>query len=185
MSRKTSGPRAKRVGERFRHFVKVNWPLFRIYLLFGLVLLAVFTVLMLPSVYWKVIMPLNEFLAWSSAELLSLMGTEGISSSGIAVSSPQFGINIAEGCNGIYALAIVIAGILAFPARWPAKAVGLVLGIIFIMFLNYVRIIALWYAGIYSSFLFETMHLYVWEFIIIVLGAGYWYFWYERFVKTR
>jgi len=165
--------------------MKANWPLFKIYLLFGFVLLIVFSVIMLPSVYWKVIMPLNEFLAWSCAKLLGLMGTEGVSSSGTSVSSPTFGVNIAEGCNGIYALSIVIAGIVAFPARWLPKLIGLLLGIIFIMFLNYVRIIVLWYAGIYSSFLFDTMHLYVWEFLIIVLGAGYWYFWYEKFVKTR
>ena len=112
------------------------------------------------------------------------MGSEGISCSGASVTSPRFGIDIAEGCNGIYALSIVIAGIVAFPARWVPKLIGLALGIVFIMFLNYVRIIALWYAGIYSSFLFDAMHLYVWEFIIIVLGAGYWYFWYEKFVKT-
>jgi exosortase H (IPTLxxWG-CTERM-specific) len=184
MKKKKSQPKPQTLAGRFRRVMKANWPLLKIYLLFGLALLVVFTIIMLPTVYHQVIMPLNEFLALSSAWLLSLMGNEGVISSGTSVSSPRFGISIAEGCNGIYALAIVIAGIVAFPARWLPKLIGLALGIVFIMFLNYIRIIALWYAGLYSSFLFDTMHLYVWEFIIIVLGAGYWYFWYEKFVKT-
>jgi len=172
-------------GISFQKLVKSNWPLFKIYLLFGVTLAALFIVTMQKPVYFKIILPFNEFLAYSSACLLRLFGSEGVVTWGTSISNPEFNVNIAEGCNGIYALAIVIAGIVAFPARWRHKWLGLILAIAFIMFLNYVRILTLWYVGIYSVFLFDTMHLYVWEFIIIALGAWFWYYWYETFVKTR
>ncbi len=78
-----------------------------------------------------------------------------------------------------------MAGIIAFPAPWRPKLTGLSLAVILVMVLNYVRIITLWYAGKAGSFIFDTMHLYVWEFVIIALGGGFWYFWYEKFVKKR
>ncbi|HUV29858.1 MAG TPA: exosortase H [Acidobacteriota bacterium] len=184
MAKRKRRPKPRPSPGRLRHIIKANWPLFRIYLWFGLTLVVIFSILMIPAVYFKVIMPLNEFLAWSSAAFLRLMGDNGVVSGGTSVHSPEFGVNIAEGCNGIYALAIVLAGIIAFPARWRPKLIGLTLAVILIMFLNYVRILTLWYAGTSSAFLFDTMHLYVWEFVIIALGAAFWYLWYEKFVKT-
>jgi exosortase H (IPTLxxWG-CTERM-specific) len=168
-----------------RRLLKANWPLFRIYLFFGVTLLAIFTIIMVKPVYEHVVVPLNGFLAESSAAVIRLFGNTDIICDETSISVPGFGINIAEGCNGIYALAIVIAGIVAFPARWKPKSIGLILAIILIMVLNYIRILTLWYAGLAGSFLFDTMHLYVWDFIIIALGAAFWYFWYEKFVKKR
>ncbi len=172
-------------GESFRRTVKANWPLFKIYLLFGVTLLVLFTIIIIPPVYERAVEPLNDFLAWSSAKAISLLGGANVTSNGDNISGRGFGISIAEGCNGVYALSIILAGIIAFPVRWRQKLIGLILATAFIMFLNYVRILTLWFAGLYSSFLFDAMHLYVWEFIIIALGAGLWYYWYEKFAKKH
>ncbi|MCP4569727.1 MAG: exosortase H [FCB group bacterium] len=161
-----------------------RWPLIKVYLLFILTILVLFTLIMVKPVYFKVVVPFNNFLAWSSGAVLGLLGTDNISVSGTQVVAPGMGLNIAEGCNGIYALSIIIAGVMAFPARIKQKLIGLALAIAVIMILNYIRILTLWYFGIYSDFLFNTMHLYVWEFVIIALGAGVWYYWYDKFVKT-
>lgn len=158
--------------------------LIRIYLVFGLTLLVIFTITITRPVYFHVVVPYNEFLAWSTAGMLQLLGSNGVVAQGTGVSSPDFGFSVAEGCNGIYALAIVLAGIIAFPARWKPKLVGLVMATVFVMVLNYIRLLTLWYAGNSLAWLFDTIHLYVWEFVIIALGAGFWYFWYEKFVKA-
>lgn len=139
---------------------------------------------MIKPVYVEVVVPFNNILASSSGWLIECMGEENIKVDKTLVIGSRFRINIAEGCNGIYALSVVIAGIVAFPARFKPKLIGLILALALVMGLNYVRIITLWYAGIYSTFVFDTMHLYVWEFVIIALGAVFWYFWYEKFVKT-
>jgi len=165
--------------------IRTNWPLIRIYLIFGAVLLGFFTVMMIKPFYFGIIIPFNNFLAWSSTQVLHLFGGSDIINTGSTISKTGFAIDIAEGCNGIYALAIVVAGIIAFPASLRPKLTGLSLAVIVIMALNYIRIITLWYAGEAGSFIFDTMHLYVWEFIIITLGGAFWYFWYEKFVKKR
>ena len=193
MSKKrTRQKRTRRSTHRRRSFtestlaiLRSNWPLMKVYLLFGAVLLVLFTIIIIPPIYDRVVEPLNVFLASSSAEVISLLGNENVVSEGKSVSTAGFAINIAEGCNGIYALSIILAGILAFPSGWRAKLLGVMIATVFIMFLNYVRILTLWYAGMSSSFLFDAMHLYVWEFIIIALGAGLWYFWYERYAQKH
>lgn len=158
--------------------------LIRVYLVFGLCLLVIFTITMIRPVYFGVVIPFNEFLAWSTAGMLRLLGSEGVVAQGTGVSSPGFGFTVAEGCNGIYALAIVLAGIIAFPSHWKPKLAGLIMATVFVMALNYLRLLTLWYAGNSFAWLFDTIHLYVWEFVIIALGAGFWYFWYEKFVKA-
>jgi exosortase H (IPTLxxWG-CTERM-specific) len=157
----------------------------KVYLLFGAVLLVLFTIIIIPPIYDRVVEPLNSFLASSSATAITFLGSDNVVSEGKSVTTAGFAINIAEGCNGIYALSIILAGILAFPSGWRAKLMGVMIATVFIMFLNYVRILTLWYAGLSSSFLFDAMHLYVWEFIIIALGAGLWYFWYERYAQKH
>ena len=164
--------------------LRSRWPLIKAYIFFVLTILVLFTLIMVKPVYFHVVMPFNDFLAWSSGVVLGILGTENISVSGTQITGTGMALNIAEGCNGIYALSIVIAGVMAFPARIKQKLIGLGLAVAVIMILNYVRILTLWYFGIYSDFLFNTMHQYVWEFVLIALGAGVWYYWYEKFVKT-
>ncbi len=161
-----------------------NRALLAAYLWFGATLLVLFTVLMLKSTYHGVVMPFNDFLAWSSAKVLTLIDGEAVVPSGSSVSNSRFGFSIAEGCNGIYALVIVIAGIMALPIRWLRRLIGLVLAIILIMGLNYVRLVTLWFFGQTSPLLFDTMHLYVWEFVIIALGAAFCYWWYEKSARS-
>jgi len=168
-----------------RKWMTHNRALLTAYLWFGATLLGLFTVLMLSSTYHGVVMPFNNFLAWSTAGVLTLLGGGPLTVNGTSVSGTTFGFSVAEGCNGIYALVIVIAGVMALPIRWSRKVVGLILAAVYIMALNYIRLLTLWYFGQTSPLLFDTMHLYVWEFIIIALGAAFCYWWYEKSARSR
>jgi exosortase H (IPTLxxWG-CTERM-specific) len=79
-----------------------------------------------------------------------------------------FGIEIAPGCNGLEAVAILIAMMLAFPATWKQRAIGLVAGFFAIQILNVVRIISLLYLGIWNKVWFDWFHLYLWQALIIL-----------------
>ena len=57
--------------------LRVNWPLLKIYLIFGAVLLVMFAIIMIKSVYTGVVMPFNEFLAWSSVHGLAMLLIDG------------------------------------------------------------------------------------------------------------
>lgn len=162
-----------------------HWGLLKIYLLFGLSISLIFIFLTLPPVLNHLIIPLNEFLAWSSATFLEIFSESQITHINTIISSPIFSVNIAEGCNGIYVISIFIAGIIALPSNWKKKSIGFGIGIPLLFLLNYFRILTLWYTGAYAPSLFSALHVYVWDVIIIVAGILIWLFWYERWVDKK
>jgi len=79
-----------------------------------------------------------------------------------------FGIEIAAGCNGLEAIAILIAMMVAFPATWRQRIAGLIAGFFAVQILNVVRIISLLYLGIWDKVWFDWFHLYLWQALIIL-----------------
>jgi hypothetical protein len=58
-----------------------------------------------------------------------------------------FAVSIEAGCNGVEALLVLAAAMLAFPAPWRMKLIGLAIGAVAIQALNIVRVISLYYLG--------------------------------------
>ena len=54
-------------------------------------------------------------------------------------------IPIVRGCNGVEAVIILVSAMLAFPAPWKHRLIGIGLGFLAIQALNLVRIISLFY----------------------------------------
>lgn len=79
-----------------------------------------------------------------------------------------FAVSIKSGCNGVEAALILAAAILAYPARWDRKLVGMVAGVAAIQMLNILRIISLFYLGEWSEQALTIAHLYVWPGLIIL-----------------
>jgi exosortase/archaeosortase family protein len=66
---------------------------------------------------------------------------QNVTTTGTVISSPRFGVNINNGCNGVEAMLILLASIVAFRLAEGARG-GLVLGAIAVQ-LNAVRIVTL------------------------------------------
>ncbi len=113
-----------------------------------------------------------------SAWIIGLFDS-GVVSSGIVLTHVpnNFAVRIEAGCNGVEAMIILIAAILAFPASWKHKAIGLVLGFAAIQFLNLVRIISLFYIGQWNHAVFEWSHLYLWQALILLDALIFWLVW--------
>ncbi len=79
-----------------------------------------------------------------------------------------FAVSIEAGCNGVEAGIILLAAILAFPASWTHKLLGIAVGMLTVQFLNIIRIISLFYLGQWSPKVFEWAHLYVWQAVIML-----------------
>jgi len=79
-----------------------------------------------------------------------------------------FAVSIEAGCNGVEAAIVLIAGIMAFPARTTHKLVAISAGFIFVQALNIVRIISLFYLGQWNYSVFEWFHLYLWPVLIML-----------------
>jgi len=154
--------------------------------------LAVFLVLLAAGfalVTWnpvndRVIEPFTAGIAVVSGAALELIG-EDVEMRGTVIRNPRFAVNIRNGCNGVEAMLIFLAAVLAFPASWPARGVGLALGIVAIQAVNLVRVVALFLTGAYMPDLFDASHTVVWQSVVILAAVLLWILWADRFAVPR
>jgi exosortase H (IPTLxxWG-CTERM-specific) len=152
--------------------------------------LAVFVVLLgggftLVSVNWvndHAIEPFTAGVARVSGFVLNLFG-QHVAMNGTVISNSRFAVNIRNGCNGVEAMLIFLAAVLAFPARWSSRLAGLALGILAIQVVNLVRVVALFLTGVYLPKLFDTSHTVIWQTIVILAGVLLWIYWANRFAR--
>ncbi|HEY3176218.1 MAG TPA: exosortase H [Candidatus Polarisedimenticolia bacterium] len=130
-----------------------------------------------------VVVPFTGLIARAGGAVLNLMGM-GTQVTGTVISGERgFSVNILNGCNGVYVMAILISAVLAFPSTWKEKLVGLAIGIPGIQIVNLIRIVSLYYLGLRRPALFEEFHLYVWQAGVIILSMAIWLFWAEVLVS--
>lgn len=154
--------------------------------------LAVFLVLLAAGfalVAWnpvndRVIEPFTAGIAVVSGAALDLIG-EDVEMRGTVIRNPRFAVNIRNGCNGVEAMLIFLAAVLAFPASWTARGVGLALGIVAIQAVNLVRVVALFLTGAYLPDLFDASHTVVWQSVVILAAVLLWILWADRFAVPR
>jgi exosortase H (IPTLxxWG-CTERM-specific) len=96
----------------------------------------------------------------------------------------EFAVSIEAGCNGIEATIVLVAAILAFPAPWRSKLIGLAAGIVAVQALNVVRVISLFYLGQWDRDWFEWAHLYVWQALIMLDVLIVWLIWVRTLPRT-
>ena len=88
-----------------------------------------------------------------------------------------FAMTIEAGCNGVEAMLVLLAGIIAWPAPWKHKLVGLAIGAVAIQSLNLVRIVSLFYLGQWDLDWFTWAHLYAWQALIMLDALIVWMLW--------
>jgi exosortase/archaeosortase family protein len=124
-----------------------------------------------------------NFTAGATAIVLNLAGMV-VEVNGPVVSSSRFAFQIVDICTAIMPMMIFTAAILAFPSRLIEKILGLGLGMIGIFIINEVRLISLFYIGIYAPAIFDTTHLLVWQSLMILFALGLWLLWAYKYVRT-
>jgi exosortase H (IPTLxxWG-CTERM-specific) len=148
--------------------------------LFAVLLGGGFTLISLHWVNDHVIEPLTGAIADVSGATLNALG-QRVTMAGTVIRSPRFAVNIRNGCNGVEAMLIFLAAVLAFPASWKSRLTGLGLGILAIQVVNLIRVVVLFLTGVYFPKLFDTSHTVIWQTIVILFGVMLWIFWANRF----
>jgi len=133
-----------------------------------------------PGVRLGLIKPYTNLLASAVAAVINLFGA-GATAAGAQITSPRFSISIEMGCDGVEASSLFLAGVLAFPTLWRARLIGFALGIPLIHAINLVRLVGLYYAGVYLPSVFEELHVYVAQTIVILFSTAILILWLERF----
>ncbi len=145
--------------------------------LFVAILLVLFAFELTPPGQ-AVVVPWTGLVADASAGLIRAFDGDAVSEGKTLYSRKSgFAITIEAGCNGVEAMLVLLAGILAFPAPWRLKAIGLAIGIVAIQALNLLRIVSLFYLGQWDARWFEWAHLYVWQALIMLDALIVWLLW--------
>ncbi|MFZ1325474.1 MAG: exosortase H [Candidatus Contendobacter sp.] len=145
---------------------------------FLLILLALFALELLEPVQTGLIQPFTGLIAQLSAAVLQSVDST-VHAEGIVLSNSQTGaaVSIQPGCNGVEAMLVVLAAILATPATWRQKLWGIGLGFLAIQALNLLRIISLFYLLQWNPLWFEWAHLYLWQALIMLDGLVVYLLW--------
>ncbi len=151
---------------------------------FVLILAGGFTLLSLNAVNDRLIVPFTAGVAKASGIALNLIG-QGIEMQGTVIRNSAFAVNIENGCNGVETMIIFLAAVLAFPASWKARAIGLGLGLVAIQLINLVRVVALFLTGAYFPEFFDSSHTVIWQTVVILCGVFLWIFWADRFAGSK
>ncbi|MHC4697225.1 MAG: hypothetical protein ACYTFA_10815 [Planctomycetota bacterium] len=125
-----------------------------------------------------------RFVTRASGVILSVF-EDSLRISGYSISSPRYSISIARGCDAFEPCALFVSGVLAFPAPWLSKLSGALIGTLFIMVLNLVRIVTLFYVGAFWPKVFHMMHVDVWQTLFILLAIAFWTIWALRATRVR
>jgi exosortase H (IPTLxxWG-CTERM-specific) len=115
-------------------------------------------------------------LAELSAAFLNLFGSD-VAVHETRISSSEFAVEVAQGCDAIQVCSLLAAAVIAFPVEWKRKLRGLALGILWLQLLNLLRIITLFWIGAHFSSVFSTAHEIVWPGILIVITIVTWILW--------
>jgi exosortase H (IPTLxxWG-CTERM-specific) len=150
--------------------------------LFVLQMLVFYSIYLSMYFQGKLVTPIATGYAWLSGKALNLFGFH-TTIFGDTISSAQFSIAIKKGCDALEPMALFVAGLFAFPTPIRKKLIGLFFGLCILFFINIIRIITLFIAGVYSRSLFDAMHLEIWQAIFILVAIAMWFVWLRWAVK--
>jgi exosortase H (IPTLxxWG-CTERM-specific) len=149
----------------------------RFAVLFAALLLALFTLELTP-LGQAIVQPWTACVADVSSAVIRAFDADAHAQGNVVYSARTgFAMAIMAGCNGVEAMLVLLAGILAYPAPWKMKLAGLAIGAVAIQALNLVRIASLFYLGQWDMKWFEWAHLYAWQALIMLDALLVWMLW--------
>ncbi len=153
----------------------------RFFVVFVALLAVLFALELTPWAQAWLVVPWTNALAAISTSIVTVFDPDVVAQGKVIRSTANgFAVSIEAGCNGVEATLVLLAAILAFPAPWRHKAVGLAIGVVAVQLLNVVRVISLFYIGQWSRDVFEWAHLYVWQALIMLDVLIVWLIWVRR-----
>jgi exosortase H (IPTLxxWG-CTERM-specific) len=150
----------------------------RFLVVFAILLVVLLAAELTPPVQNGIVAPWTDLLARTSVALVTLFDPH-ITAFGKVIRSTAngFAISIEAGCNGVEAAIVLIAAMLAYPAPWMHRALGILAGLVAVQVLNVLRVISLFYLGQWDARAFEWAHLYVWQALIMLDVVVVWLLW--------
>ncbi|MCR5881908.1 archaeosortase/exosortase family protein [Rhizobacter sp. J219] len=99
---------------------------------------------------------------------------------GPRISAPGGGINVLFGCEGTDVVFMLTAALLVFPMAWRQRLGGWLAGLAWVLVLNVLRIVALFYAYRSDPGLFDLLHTAAAPLVMVVLTGLFFHVWLAR-----
>lgn len=143
--------------------------MFRFFALFLLIQGLLFAGELTRPAQQHLVVPFTESIAQLSAWLIRSFD-DRVQTYGVVIRDLDsgFAVAIQSGCNGVEACIVLLAAILAFPAPWFHRLVGILIGFVAVQGMNLLRIITLFYLGQWNRTAFDWGHLYIWQALIML-----------------
>ena len=151
---------------------------------FVVLLVVFYAVVASHPVNDAVIVPFTGAIARVSASILNALG-EQVTVLGTEIRSSRFAVAIENGCNGVETALLFGAAVLAFPAPWKRRLLGLLLGFVAIQIINLVRVVSLFLVGVHWPAMFGTSHTILWQSIVVLCGVLLFLLWAAREARAR
>jgi len=161
--------------------VKVS-PLVSFVLRFAAILVVLGVVLLVVP---EVQEPAQHAFAWTLTALLVLFGWSGVYREDVIVGFPGGGFAIGPECTALGLVVLVLAFVLAFPARASERVVGLVGATLVLIVANLVRLVTCAYVMRWKPDWFPFVHEYLWQVLLAGLTLAMLVHWAHRVRRPR
>jgi len=121
--------------------------------------------------------PLLIMLARLVGRVLELTGQPVVVLGQKVVLPGVFGIDIAVECSGAPHLVLFLSGVLAYPAPYRSRLVGVGLGTTAVLLGNLARMVTLFWVGVQAREYFDVAHFYVWGGLSLAGLVLLWMYW--------
>jgi exosortase H (IPTLxxWG-CTERM-specific) len=176
-------PRSKTFLSRITDWFVENKSIVRFCMFFG-VFLGVCTLLLETDFSQQHFVTSHlKHIAFLAGTTIQYLGTT-CTISGTSIMSPRFSVDVVQGCDSIYPTAMLWAALLAYPSTWKSKLIGMVGGAIVLFVINIIRIVTMFYIGVFVPSLFDMVHVYAWQALFILLTLAVWLFWAAKISRT-
>jgi len=113
----------------------------------------------------------NHFVVVTLSKMLNAIGLHCTFQCSIRM-LPTLSLDVKFGCNGLEAVMIYSIAVMAYPAGWKKKLLGIIAGFFVIQIANFLRMVMLVYSGVHLRNLFDYIHIYIAQGIMIALALG-------------
>ena len=153
-------------------------PIFKYALKFGALMLLFYALSETPyckQVFWPANLQVN---AWVANGILNGL-RQHTSLTGDTIKTEKYAFVIKRGCDATEPVCLLAAAMIAFSAPLWRKLIGILAGTLFLLVINQLRVVALFFVGRDYPGLYDTLHLTVLPAIFIILAMILWVGWVE------
>lgn len=129
------------------------------------------------GVFTKVVAPASmRFSAVTSEPVIRLVDGDVVRRDTV-LSSSRGQVDVHFGCDALEPIVYFGAAVMAFPAAWKRRLIGLALGIPALFVLNIARIVSLYFVATRRPDWFDAAHRDIWQPLFIAATLGLWFTW--------